>query len=272
MSKNKENRNIYKTTVPFLEFNFRQYSKKATLIGIAFAQYIEQIDRFLFFERWVYHCFEPNKKWAIENFVNQEKELEPHQTTKHLQEYYRKLFGWEEQEKIIAELLFMMIVNRYTIYIRDIVGQCINITELEQKQSRKFDLSSFPKIKAFYKDFLSIPLFTTTEEEKFVEQILAIRNLIVHSYNDIPDKFVTKFHNWKDLGCIKQDSDLLIIQLDFPSLNKLGNFLVKSVADIDARLSEKFNIAFYYFDEEDMPKNAISPTLVEDEDLLGNLE
>ena len=94
----------------------------------------------------------------------------------------------------------------------------------------------------------------------------------MHSISFIPDNYVTKFHNWKDLECLKQDADILYIQLDFSSLGKLGNFLVKSVADIDNRLSEKFNIESYYFDEKDIPVNEKSPTGIEDEDFSENID
>ena len=66
---------------------------------------IEEIDGFLFFQRWVYHCFKPHKKWAIDTFVEQEKESDPKQTKKSLQEYYQRLFSWKEQEKIISSHL-----------------------------------------------------------------------------------------------------------------------------------------------------------------------
>lgn len=217
MENNLENYFKYETTVPFLQFNYRQYSDKATIIGLVFAQSTEEIDRFLFFQRWVYHCFEPHKKWAIDNFVIQNKEVEPNETKKSLKKYYQKLFGWEEQEKIIAELIFTRIVNWYTIYIKDIAGQALYRAELEKKHNKKFDLSSYSKVKAFYKDYLNAPLYTQPEDENLAGQILTIRNLIVHSLSYIPDNYVTKFHNWKDLECIKQDADILYIQLDFSS-------------------------------------------------------
>jgi hypothetical protein len=94
----------------------------------------------------------------------------------------------------------------------------------------------------------------------------------VHGLSSIPENYETKFNNWMDIECIKQDSDLLIIELDFSSLNILGNFLVKSVADIDKRLSEKFDIERYSFDEEDVPENEITPIVLEDEDFLEKID
>jgi len=90
--------------------------------------------------------------------------------------------------------------------------------------------------------------------------------------NFIPDNYLSKFHDWKKLECIKKDDDILCIQLDFSSLGKLGNFLVKSVADIDNRMSERYSIDRYYFDEEDIPENEISPTEIIEEDFSENVD
>jgi hypothetical protein len=62
MEKDQENRYNNKTTVPILQFNYRKHSEEGSIIAVVFAKDIEKIDRFLFFQRWVYHCFEPHKK------------------------------------------------------------------------------------------------------------------------------------------------------------------------------------------------------------------
>jgi len=80
-----------------------------------------------------------------------------------------------------------------------------------------------------------------------------MRNILVHNISVIPDKYLSRFSNWQDLDCIHQDSDLLIIQMDLNCLAKFGNFLSKSVADIDSRAASKFQLDEYYFTDEDKP-------------------
>lgn len=262
MSKQKPNQLIYDTTIPYLDFNFKKFSNKATIKGYLFASSLEDLDRFLFFQRWVYHIFEPNKKWAIKEFlsqINRESKAE-------WKERLSQTFDWEEQEKVISELVLPRIVNRYTIYIRDMADQVIHLTKPAEDVERKYDLSNYPKIKKFYKEHLGIPLYLTANEENLAGQIMTIRNLIVHNFNYIPDNYVAKFYNWKELECIKQDDDIFYIELAFSSLDKLGNFLSKSVADIDNRISEKYNIEQYYFDEEDVPAEEKSDYETTDEE------
>jgi hypothetical protein len=58
--------------------------------------------------------------------------------------------------------------------------------------------------------------------------------------------------------------------LDFSTLGNLGNFLAKSVADIDDRVSKKYNIEQYYFDEEDVPEEEKSLYDIDDEDFFDD--
>jgi len=119
---------------------------------------------------------------------------------------------------------------------------------------------------------LGFPLYLTANEENLAGQIITIRNLIVHNFNYIPDDYIAKFYNWKELECIKQDDDIFYIELDFSSLDKLGNFLSKSVADIDNRISEKYNMEQYYFNEEEMPAEEKSSYDIADEDFFDEDE
>jgi hypothetical protein len=57
-------------------------------------------------------------------------------------------------------------------------------------------------------------------------------------------------------------------------LDNLGNFLSKSVAEIDDRISEEYEIEQYYFDEEDVPEEERSSYEydIEDEDFFDEDE
>jgi hypothetical protein len=154
------------------------------------------------------------------------------------------------------------------IYIRDIAEQVVRITQRTEDTNEKIDLSNYPKIKKFFRERIGIPLYLTAEEENLAGQIITIRNLVVHNFNYIPDNYTTKFSNWKELACITQDDDIFYIDLDFSSLDNLGNFLSKSVANIDDRISEKYGIEQYYFDEEDVPEEEKSLYDFDDEDFL----
>lgn len=261
MTKPKPDQLVYDTTVPYLDFNFRKFSKKATIIGCVFASSLEELDRFLFFQRWVYHIFEPKKEWAIKKFLSQID----HENKAEWKQSLSQTFDWKEQEKIVSELIFTRIANRYLIYIRDIAEQVIRLAKLAEDSNARIDLSNYPKIKRFYRERTKIPLYLAANEENFAGQIITIRNLVVHNFNYIPDNHIEKFHNWKELKCIKKDDDVFYIDLDFSSLDNLGNFLVKSVADIDNRIAEKYSIKQYYFDEEDVPKEEKLLYDIEDE-------
>jgi hypothetical protein len=160
------------------------------------------------------------------------------------------------------------------IYIRDIAEHVARRTKLSEGTNLKIDLSNYPKVKRFFREKLEFSLYLTPEEENLAGQIITIRNLIVHNFNYIPDRFLTKFYNWKELACIKQDDDVFYIELDFSSLDNLGNFLSKSVAEIDDRISEEYEIEQYYFDEEDVPEEERSSYEydIEDEDFFDEDE
>lgn len=234
----------YETTIPYLDFNFRKFSKKATLEGIVFAQSLEEIDRFLFFERVIYHYFEPTKESVISGFLEQ-VDNESEDWNKHFQE----IFDWKEQEKIVSELIFTRIVNWYTVYLVEMAHHVIKKTNPALIADAKKNLRTFPRLKKYYRNKLDTPLCITAQDEILTDQIITLRNLIVHNLHHVPDKYMPKFHNWQKLGCIKRNSDVLYIELDFSSLERLGNFLSKSIADIDKRISQNFDLDTYYFDE-----------------------
>ena len=122
-------------------------------------------------------------------------------------------------------------------------------------------------MKRFRKE-LGLPLYLTPEDERLANQIVTIRNILVHNISVIPDRYLGRFTNWQELGCIRQDSDLLIIQMNLSCLDKLGNFLSKSIADIDSRAASQFDLEEYYFEEGDKPTEASLDINLIDGDVL----
>jgi hypothetical protein len=163
------------------------------MIGYIFASSLEQLDQFLFFQRWIYHVFEPKKEWAVKRFLSQIDRKLRVEWKKNLDH----TFDWNAQEKIVSELLFTRVVNYYLIYIRDIAEHVARRTKLSEGTNLKIDLSNYPKVKRFFREKLEFSLYLTPEEENLAGQIITIRNLIVHNFNYIPDRFLTKFYNWK---------------------------------------------------------------------------
>lgn len=251
---------IYETTIPYLDFNYRKHSNKATIIGYVFAQEIEKIDRFLFFIRAIYHVFEPSKDTVVNGFLDQTAELSLTSSNDDTdwELHFQEIFSWEEQEKVIAKLIFTQITNLYLNYITDMASYVIDKEQLQI--DKKNALRSYPKIKRCFRMDLETPLHITDEEERLADQIVTLRNLVVHSLDYIPDKYYPKFHDWKNLGCIKQDSDIFHIEFDYKSLEKFGDFLSKAIADIDNRLSENHDLPSYFFDEEDVPDDYVAYT------------
>ena len=98
---------VFKTTIPYVDFNYRKFSDNATIPAVLFAQSMEEIDRFLFFLRGIYHYFEPFTESVISGFLLQLQE----ETDPSLKEDFQEIFRWSAREKLVAELILSKIVN-----------------------------------------------------------------------------------------------------------------------------------------------------------------
>lgn len=245
----------YDTTIPYLDFNVRKFTKKMTLIGIVFAQDVEEIDRFLFYIRVSHHYFESEKDYVINSFMSQINDDDID-----WKEHFQEIFHWNNQEKFVSVLIFTRLINMYIIYLTEMANLVIKGSYPELISESKKVLRNFPRIKKCYTDYFDTPLYLTPADESFINQLVTLRNLLVHGIGVIPDDYLTKFENWKDLGCIKQDSDVFYLDFSFTELERFGNFITNSVTDIDSRMSEKFDIPSYYFDEDDIPDEYMQQT------------
>ena len=254
------------STIAEIGFEFQEYTNKVSIIGYAFAQFLERINKFLFFIRTIYQHFEPIRDEISADFANELFRAYPNDDFD-WNNHFRIVFSWNEQKKFISELLFTKIANRYLTYLVDMASYVIDKNELDV--DKKAWLRSFPKIKKCYRDNFNVPLFVTDEDEKLGDQLITIRNIVVHGLGYIPDNYYAKFHNWEDLQCIKQDSDILHIEFDFITLEKYGEFLAKSIAELENRLVKECSIDQYYFTEDDIPNEYESYTENIDEDLYN---
>ncbi len=205
-------------------------------------------------------------KTIIEGFLEQinEGNIKDLKKDYNWNKHFQSLFDWEEQEELISELVFTKIVNRYITYLTDIASYTID--KNEYSLDKKALLRNFPNIKKCYREHFNTPLYLTPEVETLADQLITIRNIIVHGLNYIPDRYYPKFQNWEELGCVRQDEDILFVKFDIRSLERFGLFFTKSVADIDTRLSNNHHLDMYYIYEEDITEEYKSYTESIDEE------
>jgi len=256
-------RYIFDTTIPYVDFNYRKYSTKATLLAYVFAQSMEEIDQFLFYLRGIHHYFEPIGASVMDGFLEQVST----EDREALKEDIQGIFNWQRQERLVSELILARIVDSYVFYLIGMADHIVRRTARSSSTESFAPRRTFPQTKEYFRKEIGVPLYLTPADERLADQIVTMRNILVHNVSVIPDKYLARFANWQELQCIRQDSDLLIIQMNFSCVDQLGNFLSKSVADIDSRAASQFKLEQHLFDEDMPAKPSLDPYLI-DGDML----
>jgi hypothetical protein len=249
----KKNR-VFQTIVPNIGFEYRQFSNISTIFGYLLAMGLEEATQLTQFIRVLYHFYEPIRDSHIEDYVKQIEENQVDLGIENLREYFEGVFSWKQQERVLSEMIFTKLVDLYVYYVKIIASHVL--AKRQFNIDHRDVLRNFLNVKKCYRDIFKVPLFHSIEDEQLAEQLISLRNILVHNVNFIPDSYLPKFHNWDQLGCITQrEEEILEITLNFDSLERLGLFLVKSAADVDNRLAENFEIKQYYFDAKDIPQD-----------------
>ena len=174
MSNSNPKKYIYDTAVPNIEFNIRGFSSKVTLIGYVFAQGLAQIDELLHFIRVQYHVFEPYRESIIKGYLDQinEGKIKDLDYDYDWNKHFQTTFSWDEQEKLISELVFTKLVKRYITYLKDMASYVIDKNQFPL--DKKVPLRNFPNIKKCFHDHFNTPLYLEPEDETLAGQLISM--------------------------------------------------------------------------------------------------
>ena len=263
MTENEE----FKFVIPPIKFAPIHFTDDLTLVGYSYHIFSDQAETFLLYLRHTNGLMEVEKDSVIDSIVEAARQEMGIDTDDDGREEMRDILSWSRHEQFVLELLFTHLSDNFIYYLKGIVDYIFRknpkTLKSEKTETHKFilehetmtelrgalvdkrmqKLDTFAKLKdCFRKDF-GFELFASEREYEFIDEILMLRNVLVHNNGHIDEKFMRRFSDLSKIDCIDViEEGLAVVKINFVHLEKYGAFLVKAVADIDSRASKKFNL------------------------------
>lgn len=269
-SKNRKQHRSTTSDIPPVDFNPRQFTDKATIPANVYASFSSRAENLTDFLRHANRLLETHKDFVVDSIRKQARIMMNTDFSDEDTEEIKEVLTWSSHEEFVAELILSRLSENYLIYLTDLANHIFRtkpetmksektethefilghssmielVSVMADKQAEK--LVTFQQIKDCYRKTFGMPLYTSQKDADLADEIIGIRNVIVHNQGMIDEQFMRRFPRYAKLACIAVDDDVAFVRIGLHHLKRYGVFLAKSVADIDRRAAAKFGLPTLY--------------------------